>query len=296
MSGAVDLSVVYVNYGTSKVLEESLAGLPSALEDVPNWEVVIVDNWRDMTERVRIRELGRRWNARLVEPAYNAGFGEANNVGVAVTRAEVVLLLNADTLPDPRMQASRILMRFAREPSIGLISPMLVDAADIPEFGQVTREVSLGAIALENLAGIRGTRPLARLLRAGRMNLTPNEAGEDVANVSAAALFVRRSAFRSVGGFDSRFFMYFEDVDLCRRMRASGWGVELEPRCRVVHLGGSSTMNTPGRRKSLYYESQQLYFELHRPRWETTVLRAGHRLIAATSRGVAGFKRLSRSR
>ena len=74
-----------------------------------------------------------------------------------------------------------------------------------------------------------------------------------------ACLLVRLTAFEQVGGFDERFFMYFEETDLCRRLKAAGWSIEFEPDARARHLGGRSSDQAPARRQCEFNESKCRY-------------------------------------
>ena len=82
---------------------------------------------------------------------------------------------------------------------------------------------------------------------------------------TAACVLVRAEAWRSVGGFDEEFFMYFEDVDFCVRLEAAGWRLAQEPRAVAYHVGGVSSNK---RVDDLYRPSQLRYYRLHRPAWE----------------------------
>jgi GT2 family glycosyltransferase len=78
-----------------------------------------------------------------------------------------------------------------------------------------------------------------------------------------AALALRRDAFRSVGGFDERYFMYLEEVDLCARLRATGWQVHFTPRAEVIHVGGASTSQYGWEMAERYFASLALFYRDH---------------------------------
>jgi N-acetylglucosaminyl-diphospho-decaprenol L-rhamnosyltransferase len=84
--------------------------------------------------------------------------------------------------------------------------------------------------------------------------------------VSGAALVIRTEAWRAVGGFDTRYFMYFEDEDLCRRLRALGWEVGLDPSVTVAHRVGTTSHSNPYR-SVVYQRSRVLYHSRYSPRW-----------------------------
>ncbi len=80
--------------------------------------------------------------------------------------------------------------------------------------------------------------------------------------VTGAALAVRGEAFRATGGFDENFFMYFEDNDLCMRIRKAGFTVDLCPESEIIHIGGKS-LKSDQKRSDIYFKSQDYFFRKH---------------------------------
>jgi len=91
-------------------------------------------------------------------------------------------------------------------------------------------------------------------------------------------MLVRRSAFERVGGFDERYFLYFEDADFCLRLRSAGGRVYYDPSITVVHERGASVFKDPARARRAYRESQLLFWEIHRGRWARRLVHACLRL------------------
>jgi len=126
------------------------------------------------------------------------------------------------------------------------------------------------------LTGIFGrttvaTRLFPRLGAARRNVVVVEEAagGREVDWVSGACMLVRRDAFDRVGGFDERFFLYWEDADLCRRLRGAGWRVRYQPAARVVHLVGRSSRTNASLAIRAFHRSAYLYYvtHVHPSRW-----------------------------
>ena len=90
--------------------------------------------------------------------------------------------------------------------------------------------------------------------------------------VSGTGLLVRKSSFFQIGGFDEKFFMYFEDQDLCLRMKKAGHQVFFLPFFVIGHFDGKSWRN-PRQKKMAFYQSQDLFFQKHRPKWEGWLLK-----------------------
>jgi GT2 family glycosyltransferase len=89
------------------------------------------------------------------------------------------------------------------------------------------------------------------------------EAGEDVDWVSGACMMVRRDMLNVVGGFDERYFLYWEDADLCRRLRGRGWSVRYVTNAEVVHQVGQSSRTAHGLATRAFHDSAYLYYATH---------------------------------
>jgi N-acetylglucosaminyl-diphospho-decaprenol L-rhamnosyltransferase len=211
-----------------------------------------VEAWANelgMTERVQVLDAGR-----------NAGFGAGNNVGAAKVQSvsvkpDILWMLNPDTLVDP-IDLGPALRWFEEDPSVGIVGTGMIDGD-----GE------------QDLAGHREILPITEWIKnAGAFGMLRRWAVSDpslnrpgpVDWVSGASLLIRTKVFEELGGFDEGFFLYFEEVDLCRRARQAGWKVVYEPRSRIVHLEGKST--GVGNSKSMpryWYESRRRFFVKH---------------------------------
>jgi GT2 family glycosyltransferase len=179
----------------------------------------------------------------------NLGFGAACNRAAAVARAPVLLFLN----PDARLAAGRweaILERFEADPLLGAV-------------GVLRREPD-GGEAPEVVPPAMTPRQVCRdLLFAGggRRRRPPVEGGgfQPVAWLPASCLFVRARLFVELGGFDELFFLYFEDVDLCERIRRTGYTVAFTPAAEAVHPEGGHEKYHDRARLGHYYAGLAAY-------------------------------------
>ena len=118
----------------------------------------------------------------------------------------------------------------------------------------------------------------------------PPDAPASVPWVVGAALGLRREAFVEVDGFDERFFMYSEEVDLCYRLQRAGWEVHFTPQAEVMHIGGASTKQRPVDMEVERYAATRRFYELHYPLWARYALtllmtyRMSHNLVRDTIR------------
>ena len=178
----------------------------------------------------------------VLRPGRNLGYARAVNLGLRRGDAPYVLLLNPDTrLESPFLEAAR--RAFEERPELAVIGPQVREAD-----GRVQASARRDPGLLTALAGRTGL--LTRLFPSNpltRRDLVPTEEGpREVDWISGAAMALRRSAVEDVGGMDERFFLYWEDCDLCRRLRRKGYRVLYHPGLGpVVHIQGRSSRERP---------------------------------------------------
>jgi GT2 family glycosyltransferase len=249
------ISAIIVSRDSEAHLERCLKSLAGS-----GAEVLLVDNASRDGSVALVR---RHFPEVVVFPQErNLGFAAASNLAAERAKGEALLLLNADAWLEPGALAL-LSRRLAIRPDVGLVAPTLRypnggrQFSWSPARGIVGEAVQKVRNRFEARACVHGSsaRVVARL--AGRPWFT------------AACILVRAEAWRSVGGFDESFFLYFEDTDLCIRLESTGWRLVQETRAVVRHAGGA-----PGRRDrdELYRPSQLHYYRVHRPPWEVRLL------------------------
>jgi hypothetical protein len=266
----MELSIIIVNFNDEPHLEACLT--PLAKKALPfAYEIIVVDN--ASTDRSRELVELKFPEIRWVALGENAGFAKANNRGVRESRGEFLLFLNTDTVCVPG--AVRILLERLREDtSAGAAGPLLFN-------GPGSYQVSFGRRV--NLLGQFWQKTVLNPYFRRALKRKPKS--RSVGWLSAACLLCRREAFEGAGGFDERFFIYFEDIDLCLRMIRAGWNLLFVPQARIFHAGGVTT--TPGRAESRfeYRKSQTYYYRKHNSPMSSAFLKAYLRLSYA--KGVA---------
>lgn len=285
------LSVVIVSYQCRDHLLDTLGDLEAARTQLP-MQVLVVDNASTDGTPEAVAEL-HPWVELEASPT-NDGFGTANNRAIAQATGDVILLLN----PDTRVTADALLdcvNELWADPTIGVLSPRVDD-----EFGRLDPNCRRG---FPTLWGVfcHVTR-LDRVLRGHRSRRytygwVADDEVADVEAVSGAVMFCRADVLHQLGGFDERFFMYGEDVDLCLRVVESGWRVRYWPRARVVHLGGKSGMTI--RSRVAWARSIGDLHRFHRPGWDGRIgglVADGAGAVLALMRGVSDVAQRGRER
>lgn len=241
----MDFSCIYVNYNSAAWLEKSLETLFRTETDPrTSYEVIVVNN--DRREEASLQALAARYPFRVVGTGDNEGFGRAVNRGTALAEGAILFFVNPDT-EWKKPFLSRARQQFEKEPTLGILGVPLSD-------------------------GVRFERNGGKFLTLfqGFANHLPFLSAEPPEWVSGAAMFIPRDLFRAVGGFDERFFLYFEDMDLCKRVRERSRIIGLLEGAELVHHGGKSHRERR-LQKDHYDASLRLYTEKHFPPFQANL-------------------------
>jgi N-acetylglucosaminyl-diphospho-decaprenol L-rhamnosyltransferase len=254
------LSVVIVNYLANEPLTNCLESLAPFVAPA---EIVVVDH---QTQPQTLGRLATQFpGVRFIPIAGNPGFAAGVNRGVRETTGEYVLLLNPDCLVTSDPHA---LVSWLNAHPKAAVCGALVREAD----GSVQASARWFPGVTTGLAGRTSwltrvwpdnpwtTRNLVRAL--------PGEPIE-VDWVSGACMMVRRVAFAAVGGMDEQFFLYWEDADLCRRLKQAGWLTYYNPNVSVTHLTGQSSRHAREASLVAFHESAYRYYCKYGIRWLT---------------------------
>jgi GT2 family glycosyltransferase len=236
--------VVVVAYANRDTIEHCIERV-GALQGVGT--LVVVDHGTDGTA-----DVAEAMGARVIRDPGNPGFGAGQNRGVAATTARYVLLLNPDAAPEPAGIAAGIALLDA-DPGVGAVQGVITNRTTGAPERSSGRELGpvhlLGrAVGARRLLAYAPVRALARRVGtvADHVERVP-AAPTEVDALAATAILVRREAFDQIGGFDESYFLYGEDLDLCRRMRRAGWTLVAMPDRFAWHEGGASAASSTER-------------------------------------------------
>jgi N-acetylglucosaminyl-diphospho-decaprenol L-rhamnosyltransferase len=251
------VSVVIVNYFSEELAARCIRSILEAEPaTVRNMEFTIVDNgskedWGPLLEGLP--------NVSLIDCGANTGFASAANRGIRAARSEYVLLIN----PDSRVCLGAIsrAVAFMQDPvnrTVAILGPKVYD-------DMAARSVQPSARSFPGLAQALFGRHslLTRLWPSSPWSRRYFKSDSGCTSptrvdwVSGCCMLIRSSLFEQIGMLDERYFMYFEDVDLCRRAWAKGWEVAYFPEAEIIHQIGASSRLRPMR----------MIAELHRSAW-----------------------------
>jgi N-acetylglucosaminyl-diphospho-decaprenol L-rhamnosyltransferase len=231
-----------------------------------NYETIIVDNCStDDSVRIIKDEFP---SFMLICSQTNLGFGKANNLAVKYSQGKYLLFLNMDTIltEDTIERLSDYLKRYD---DVGAIGSRITfeDGSYQLSFGKLPN------LVVELLDKIRyGLDRKWHRLFSGIYDRQYSKVRE-VGWVTGACLMMRRDVFEQIGGFDESFFMYFEDKDICKRVREAGFKVVYYPDTSLIHLLGGSSQGVKKSVNTYYRDSQLYYYQKHLGRFQTEVLK-----------------------
>lgn len=265
MRGDPVVSIVIVSFQTRDLLRSCLR---SIFQYPPpgSFEVFVVDNGStDSSSDMVCQEFPQ---VNLICNKTNRGFGAASNQAIQKTRGEFVLLLNSDVVVLPNAVDSLVhtLRQYPEAGASGgkllfLAGAVQPSARRFPTYGSIF--FSRGSL-LSLLLGVS-----RRYILPEPMHITSVDA------LAAAFLLVRRSVMKLIGGFDEQFFLFAEDLDLCRRIKQAGFAILYVPEAQVIHHWGASA--ALDRRQALRWHHQSIarYFQKHYPgrRWANLSLK-----------------------
>lgn len=257
-AGQVDLSIAIASYNTKGLLLDCLRSVFELTKTV-RFEIVVVDN--DSKDGTVEAVCAHYPTVRLIANADNRGFSKAVNQALAVSVGRHFLMLNSDTrVMDGALD--RMVARLDQEPTIGAVS-----CKQWTGEGQLYQSCfPFPSIRdhLRHAAVFQRFAPKAQAKAAAGQAIDCTES-QDVDWINGACLMVRRDLLEQCGGLDEGYFMYFEDVDLCRAIRQRGYRVRHLADAGIVHLIGRSGRGDRARLNLIWEFSRIHYVEKHFP-------------------------------
>lgn len=243
-----ELSIIFVNYNDKVHLKECLSSL-EASPLLSHLEIIVVDNNSSDGSQEFIKSHFPR--AKLICNKENIGFARASNQGIRQSRGDFVLFLNTDTTIFPE-SLSLLLREIKTNHQAGAVGPALLKGENRYQISFGWRR-GFGSELLQKCF----FNPFYR------MKLKRAKKKREVGWLSAACLLVRKDVLEEVNLFDEDFFLYFEDIDLCFRIREKGWKLICLPQVKVFHRGGASTSYSEFSSRYEYRKSQLYFYQKH---------------------------------
>ncbi|MDQ5970582.1 MAG: hypothetical protein QG603_359 [Patescibacteria group bacterium] len=261
------ISVIIVNWRVRKLLEECLRSIYRQA-DAEEVEVIVVDNdSQDSTSEMLMVQFPQ---VKSIALAKNKGFAYANNLGIKIASGQLIMLLNPDTVLNDNF-FTQVFEYMASNPNAAIVGPLILNndssvQASVRRFPGWRSQMLI-------LLKMKNIMPQQKWLA---NYLIPNfdyQAIAEVDQIMGAAMIIRRSTFDKIGLLDSKYFIWFEEVDFCQRAKKHGLSIKFVPNFSLKHYGGASFEQAPTVAKQLMFNrSMMRYFSKHQPVWQVIIL------------------------
>lgn len=282
------LSIIIVSWNVRELLRACLRSLP--LND-PQTEIIVVDSASSDSSAAMVRQEFPA--VTLIASEANLGYSRGNNLGLERARGDYLLVLNPDTEIASDALAEMCAYMDAH-PQVGALGPQMVYADGTPQ--STRRRFPTPLTAFFESTWLQSLAPRSVLDRYYARDLAADQPAE-VDWIVGAALLLRREAYEQVGGFDEGFFMYSEELDLCRRLKTAGWKVVHFPAARIIHHEARSSAQVPAATHIRFNTSKVRYFRKYHGAAVAEALRLyllanfAAQLVLEWVKGLLGHKR-----
>ncbi len=248
------MAICIVNYNTCEQLRSCLESVIYETEK----EIIVIDNGSsDGSQEMVQAEFP---TLLLKELDYNIGYGAAADLGISLSTSPYILLLNSDTILQSDT-LDRLSEYLDENPKAGIVGPRLINkngnlqpsCFPMPSPLQIFLDVSHINQLIHQIPFVKEQS----------FRTWSHNHNRSVPWVQGAVLVLRREAYDAVRGFDKAFFMYYEEVDLCRRLSNAGWETHFSPVTDVIHIGGASTNQQYAKMELQYWASLALFYRKH---------------------------------
>ncbi|UCB52862.1 MAG: glycosyltransferase family 2 protein [Candidatus Zixiibacteriota bacterium] len=254
----MDISIVIVTWNSQDFIRQCLGSILATSAE-SGTEVIVVDNASsDGTARI-VRASYPEVN--LIENKTNLGYAKANNQGIDQAQGRYVLLLNPDTrLLDHSLSSMYKFME--RNPRAGAMGPRLLNPDGSTQAS--CREFPGFSSLIWEFSGLSRLFPESKIFGKWRMGYFTFDQPREVDQPMGSCLVIRKETLEQVGSFDENFSMFFNDVDLCYRIKNAGWKIYFQPDAQVIHHRGAFTRKV--KRKMIWLSHLAFYkfFKKHR--------------------------------
>ncbi len=254
----MDLSIIIVTWNSQEFIRNCLDSILISSGNLSS-EIIVVDNGScDETAKI-VEQLYPQVN--LIQNKKNWGYAKASNQGIEEARREYILLLNPDT--QVLEYALSLMYDFMEENSeVGALGPKLLNPEKSVQAS--CREFPTFSTLIWEFFGLSRLFPRSRVFGRWRMGYFGFDKPREVDQPMGSSLLLRRTTLEDVGVFDENFAMFFNDVDLCYRIKESGWKIYFYPEAKVIHYKGASTRKVKARMTWLSHLAFYKFFKKHK--------------------------------
>lgn len=254
----MDLSIIIVNYNVKEFLKNLIDSIRKAMQNL-SVEIIVVDN---ASTDGSVEEISVKYpDIKLIVNQRNVGFGSANNQAMEIAKGKYFLLINPDTIV--REDTFTNLVKFCEENSnTGMVGCKVLNPDGSLQLA-CRRSFPGPWTSFTKVTGLSTLFPRSKLF--ARYNLTYLDENKisEVDAISGSFMFMKREVYDNIGGFDPKFFMYGEDLDLCFRTQQAGYKVYYVPTTEIIHYKGESTKRSNLDEMKVFYDAMHLFVQKH---------------------------------
>jgi GT2 family glycosyltransferase len=253
-----DISIIIVNYNVKEFLLNSLESVFKAAQGL-EIEVIVVDN---ASEDGSVEALQKNYpKVILIRNEENLGFGKANNIGLKKANGKYILLLNPDTIVREDTFVKMIAF-FESHRDAGMAGCKVLNPDGTLQLA-CRRSFPGPWTSFTKVAGLSSLFPKSKLFAKYNLTYLDENQTYEVDSISGSFMMFRKEVYEKVGGFDDRFFMYGEDLDLCYRVRKAGYKVYYFHETEIIHYKGESTKRSSLDETKIFYDAMKLFVKKH---------------------------------
>ena len=237
-----NVSLLIVSYNVCQYIAHAIDSIVKS--DFDDFEIIIIDNNSfDNTVPYLKERYGHLRQIKIIQNQENIGFGKAVNQAAKIAKGQYYLILNPDTIIQEET-ISTLKDYLEHNPKVGMIGPKILNADGTLQLA-CKRSFPTLRVALPKLLGFSRLFPSSKW--AGKYNLTylNEDQISSVDAISGSCMFIRSFLFHELKGFDERFFMFGEDLDLCSRIWKNNYEVHYVPNTQIIHYHGESVKSAP---------------------------------------------------
>jgi GT2 family glycosyltransferase len=251
------VSIIIVHYHADEELYSTLNSIQKNKPQTP-FEIIVVDN----DEKIRIKnELKEKFPQIKYIKGPSLGFGAGNNLGAKHAKGEYMFFLNPDTRIFPGT-VDALVTFLENQTNIGIVAPQLLhpDKTPFEQQGCILLTPLRGIIVLSFINKVFPDNPVSKAYWQTGWDKTKLKQ-VDVA--PGTAFMIVKKLYEEMHGFDENFFLYFEEFDLCKRIREKGYKIFISPKAKIIHLWGKGGTAATTNINTIYKQSRMYYFKKH---------------------------------
>ena len=251
------VSIIIVSFNVRSYLVSAIDSILKS--NYSNYEIIVVDN-NSYDNTVDIVS-DKYPNVNIISNDENVGFGKAVNQGAKIASGDYFLILNPDTIIEEDM-INDLIEYIESNKNIGMVGPKILNSDGSLQLS-CKRSFPTIKTALPKIFGLDKLFPKSKWM--GRYNLTYLDPDDNhiVDAISGSCMLIKESVFRKINGFDERFFMFGEDIDICLRVWKENYQIHYYPKTKIIHYKGKSVKTAPYDSKRAFYHAMDLYVDKH---------------------------------